>query len=73
MNLTLNKTLVDMGFQRCLSNTFIYYQQVNGHDMYISIYVDDIIISCADEITIVNIKAEIMTYYKCKGVSRYEI
>jgi hypothetical protein len=36
--------------------------------MYISIYVDDIIIACADETTIVNIKAEIMTHYKCKDL-----
>jgi hypothetical protein len=46
----------------------IYYQRVNGHDMYISIYVDDIIIACADEATIVRIKAEIMTHYKCKDL-----
>jgi hypothetical protein len=67
-NMTLNNTLVQMGFQRCVSDTCIYYQRVNGHDMYISIYVDDIIIACADEPSIINIKAEIMTHYKCKDM-----
>jgi hypothetical protein len=37
--------------------------------MYISIYVDDILIACADdETTIVNIKAEIMTHNNCKDL-----
>jgi hypothetical protein len=40
-NITLNNSLVQMDFQRCVSDTYINYQRVNGHDMYISIYVDD--------------------------------
>jgi hypothetical protein len=36
--------------------------------MYISIYVDDIIIACADVTIIVKIKAEIMAHYKCKDL-----
>ena len=48
------------------SHTCIYYQRVNEHGMYIFIYVDDIIIACADKPTILTIKAEIMTHYKCK-------
>ncbi len=66
--MTLNYTLVQMGFQRCVSDTCIYYQRVNRHDMYISIYVDDIIIVCANKPSIVNIKAEIRTHYKCKDM-----
>jgi hypothetical protein len=59
--MTLNNTLVQMGFQRCVSDTCIYHQRVNGH--YLSIYVDDIIIVCAEKPSIINIKAEIMTHY----------
>ena len=66
--MTLNNTLVQMGFQRCVSDTCIYHQRVNGHDMYISIYVDDIIIACADKPSIIHIKAEIMTPQKIQRV-----
>jgi hypothetical protein len=37
-NMTLNNTLVQMGFQLCFSDTCVSTR----HDMYISIYIDDI-------------------------------
>ena len=67
--MTLNNTLVQMGFQRCVSDTCIYHQRVNEiltDILYVyldPIYVDDIIIACAEKPSIINIKAEIMTHY----------
>jgi hypothetical protein len=71
--MTLNNTLVQMGFQRCVSEICIYYQRLNGHDMYIFIYVDDIIIACADEPSIINIKEEIMTQLTSYIIHRIKI
>ena len=50
-NNTLNIT-----FKRCVSDSCIYYKKFNGHDMYVSIYVDDIIIACSDEASIIVVK-----------------
>ena len=35
-----------MGFKRCMSDTCMYTNNINGNDVYIAIYVDDIIIAC---------------------------
>jgi hypothetical protein len=58
-NKTLNKTIVNMGFKRCMSDTCMYTNNINGNDVYIAIYVDDIIIACVDEATIIGIKQQI--------------
>ncbi len=48
-NNTLNTTITNLSFKRCVSDSCIYYKKFNGHDIYMSIYVDDIIIACSDD------------------------
>ncbi len=49
-----------------VSLTSSYHQQYAFYCKRCSCTVDDIIIVCADESSIINIKADIMTHYKCK-------
>lgn len=67
-NKTLNKTIVNMCFARCMSDTCMYINNINGKDVYIAIYVDDIIIACVDESIIVSIKQQIAEKYTTKDM-----
>ncbi len=57
-----------MGFTRCMSDTCMYTNNINGNDVYIAIYVDDIIIACVDEATIIGIKQQISEKYTIKDM-----
>jgi hypothetical protein len=47
----------------------LYYKKFNGHDIYMSIYVDDIIIVCSDEASIIAVKQLIVQEYGVKDMS----
>ena len=65
-NNTLHNTITNLGFKRCVSDSCICNKKFNGHDMYMSIYVDDIIIACSDEASIIAVKQLIAQEYKVK-------
>jgi hypothetical protein len=67
-NNTLNTTITNLGFKRCVSDSCIYYKKFNSHDMYMSIYFDDIIIACSDEEFIIAVKQLIVKEYKVKDM-----
>jgi len=71
-NMEINDTLLSLGFTRCTSDTCIYVKTVNGNDMYVAIYVDDIIIACKDEELIKEVKAEIASKYKVKDMGEMD-
>ncbi len=56
-------TLLSLGFTRCTADTCIYVKTVNGNDMYVAIYVDNIIIACKDEELIKEVKAQLASKY----------
>ena len=71
-NINLNKHIESMGFKRCVSDTCIYLKTVNDKDVYISVYVDDIIIACQDDNIIADIKTQIATKYKIKDMGEMD-
>jgi hypothetical protein len=71
-NLEINDTLLSLGFTRCTTDTCIYVKTVNGNDMYVAIYVDDIIIACKDEEPIEEVKAQLASKYKVKDMGEMD-
>jgi hypothetical protein len=67
-NKDLNQTMIDLGFSRCISDACIYLKNVKGQDIYVAVYVDDIIIACCDEDIIKELKAQIALKYTVKDM-----
>ena len=71
-NIELNSTIVKMGFTRCTADACIYLKNINGKDIYIAVYVDDIIIACTDVDIINDIKGQLARTYKVKDMGEMD-
>jgi hypothetical protein len=72
-NMELNKTIVEeMGFTRCISDACIYIKTIDGLDIYIAVYVDDIIIACKDINIINKIKKQLSDKYTMKDMGEMD-
>jgi hypothetical protein len=71
-NKDLNKTIVKMGFTRCISDACIYLKNINGKDIYVAVYVDDIIIACTDLDIINSIKKSLAETYTMKDMGEMD-
>ena len=54
---TINKFIKSLGFRPCVLEPCLYHAVYKGHKVYLTIYVDDIVIACADLNIITEIKA----------------
>jgi hypothetical protein len=71
-NLDLNKHILSMGFIRTVSDACVYTHNINGFDITIAIYVDDLIIACSDLDTIKLVKAQVAERYKVKDMGEMD-
>jgi len=71
-NKDLNKTILNMGFTRCISDSCIYLKNINGKDIYMAVYVDDIIIACTDLDIINEIKELLKKKYTMKDMGEMD-
>jgi transposase InsO family protein len=62
----LSKWLIDRGFQRSLSEPCLFLHQASA--MYVTVYVDDLLILCASETAIASFKADISAAFRMKDL-----
>jgi hypothetical protein len=63
-NNLLNETLTKLGYTRLHSDTGIYRRTLNGKNIYLAIWVDDILLLCPDKSAIPVVKEELLNHFQ---------
>ena len=72
-NIELDSTICKIGFIRCMTDTCIYSHEIDGYEVYLSIYVDDIIIACSNTDVIEKVKSKIKEKYKISDMKEMDL
>jgi hypothetical protein len=71
-NVMLNATLLDLHFTRSKLDHCIYMGVVNGHEMLVAVFVDDILIACDNTTAIATVIVAISKKFPIKDMGRAE-
>ena len=67
-NENVHKSMISMGFTRSLSDSCLYHRKVDGTELYVAIYVDDIMISGSSLKVVKRFKTEMAHKYRMKDM-----
>jgi hypothetical protein len=64
----LRDFILSMGFLQSILDPCLFYRGCGGSLFFIFIYVDDILLFCADEVILLNVKKQFLARFKCKDL-----